>query len=467
MDRTWDRPLSIATLALGGQGGGVLTKWLVDIAESEGCLVQSTFVAGVAQRTGATVYCVEMLPRDQLPADADDVVFTPYPVPGDVDLVIAGEISEAGRALLKGFVTPNITTVIASTHRDYSIEEKVAVDNGIVDQQPVIDAVRKASRSAILFDMDAAATSSGAVISAVILGAIAASGALPFARAAFEDAIRRDGRAVQANLHGFAAGYDGAQHPAPADEDDKPAPRAEGPNGEALLARVADELPEPVQCFASHGALRALDFQDAAYANEYLDRLKLVIEYDCDARGFALSAEVARLLALQMCYEDTIRVAQIKTRRARFEQVREHLNVDAAQPAYVTEYFHPRIEELCDTLPAALGQRIAASDRARKLLRPLFGKGRNISTNKLAGFLLLSLLSRLRRWRRGTWRFARQLTMVDEWLARVRELAQEDYDGALATASSIEAVRGYSDTWDRGFARYSACLDNPDTLETA
>jgi indolepyruvate ferredoxin oxidoreductase beta subunit len=50
-----ERPITIAILALGGQGGGVLTKWLVDIAEANDFLAQSTYVAGVAQRTGATV----------------------------------------------------------------------------------------------------------------------------------------------------------------------------------------------------------------------------------------------------------------------------------------------------------------------------------------------------------------------------------------------------------------------------
>jgi indolepyruvate ferredoxin oxidoreductase, beta subunit len=53
-----DRPITVAILALGGQGGGVLTKWLVELAEANGFLAQSTYVAGVAQRTGSTVYCI-------------------------------------------------------------------------------------------------------------------------------------------------------------------------------------------------------------------------------------------------------------------------------------------------------------------------------------------------------------------------------------------------------------------------
>ena len=101
-----NRPITIAILALGGQGGGVLTKWLVEVAEANGYLAQSTYVAGVAQRTGATVYCVEIYPTANLSKDAALPVFTPYPVPGDVDLVVAGEMAETGRAIQKGFVTP-------------------------------------------------------------------------------------------------------------------------------------------------------------------------------------------------------------------------------------------------------------------------------------------------------------------------------------------------------------------------
>ena len=64
-EQSRERPLTIAILALGGQGGGVLTGWLVETAKANGYIAQSTFVAGVAQRTGATVYCVEMFRNNE------------------------------------------------------------------------------------------------------------------------------------------------------------------------------------------------------------------------------------------------------------------------------------------------------------------------------------------------------------------------------------------------------------------
>ena len=111
-DPTLSDVIKIAILAVGGQGGGVLTNWTADLAAKGGYDVQTTSVAGVAQRTGATVYYIEMAPKsDRRP------VFAQSPAPGDVDIMIAAELAEAGRAVLRGFVTPDRTTLIASTHR--------------------------------------------------------------------------------------------------------------------------------------------------------------------------------------------------------------------------------------------------------------------------------------------------------------------------------------------------------------
>ena len=61
------RSINIAILALGGQGGGVLVDWIVGMAEHEGWTAQATSVAGVAQRTGATIYYVELVSQQDKP----------------------------------------------------------------------------------------------------------------------------------------------------------------------------------------------------------------------------------------------------------------------------------------------------------------------------------------------------------------------------------------------------------------
>lgn len=456
MDAPRERPISIAVLALGGQGGGVLTDWLVGVAEANGFLAQSTYVAGVAQRTGATVYCVEMFPRDK--ANGRQPVFTPYPIPGDVDLVLAGELAETARAIEKGFVTPNVTTLIASRHRVYSMPEKEALGNGIMDLSKVEAVAARAARRFVCFDMQAAADATGSVISSVMLGAIAASGALPFTRQQFEASIRSSGRAVEANLRGFAAGYDGAAQPLhPADA--LPAePAIEGRNGEALAMRVQSDFPEAVRDMALHGALKTLDYQDVRYAHDYLDSLIRVMAADHEDRVFALTNEVARQLALQMAYEDTVRVAELKTRASRFARIRDHVGAAEDQPLKVVEYFHPRLEEFCDTLPHFLGKAVLASGFMRRCFGPFFRRGRNITTTSVSGFLLLRGMAALKRYRRGSFRYARQGQFIRRWLDGVIELAAGDYEHALSVARCIEMVRGYGETYERGLRRYEATV---------
>ena len=454
-----DRPITIAMMALGGQGGGVLTGWLVETAEANGFIAQSTYVAGVAQRTGATVYCIEMFPREAARVAGKLPVFTPYPVPGDVDLVIAGEFAETGRAIEKGFVTPNITTLIASTHRVYSMPEKEALGDGIMSLDKLTEVAERVSKDFIAFDMQAAADDSASIISSVILGAIAASGALPFDRDAFESVIRQTGKAVESNLRGFAAGFDGATSAATPEPDMKQWSAPQGPNGEVLAERIDAELPEPVRAIALQGALRALDYQDLKYANQYIDLVRSFSDVDSNGNGYALTAEVARQLALQMCYEDTIRVADLKTRSQRFDGIREQVGAMPGQPVKVVEYFHPRYEEFCDTLPSFLGGPLSRSEAGKKILAPLFRKGRNINTTGMTGFFLLHMLAKLRRIRRTTWRYKEQRAFINNWLDRVTAAAVDDYEYGMSVARCIEIVRGYGATYERGKARYLATVD--------
>ena len=110
------KAIRIAILAMGGEGGGVLANWLVDLGEHNGYIAQLTSVPGVAQRTGATIYYLELFPASAA-KNGRAPVLALMPVPGDVDIVIASELMEAGRAIQRGIVTPDRTTLIASTNR--------------------------------------------------------------------------------------------------------------------------------------------------------------------------------------------------------------------------------------------------------------------------------------------------------------------------------------------------------------
>src|SRR5262245_24263397 len=168
---TRTRPITIAIFAMGGEGGGVLADWIIDLAEHNGYIVQLTSVPGVAQRTGATNYYLEIFRR---PVDGGrEPVMALIPMPGDIDVVIASELMEAGRAIQRGLVTPDRTTLIASTNRVFSMTERLALADGRVDADKLVAACRAAAKTMHAFDMAAIADATGSVISAVLFGALA------------------------------------------------------------------------------------------------------------------------------------------------------------------------------------------------------------------------------------------------------------------------------------------------------
>ena len=178
--------------------------------------MQSTSIPGVAQRTGATTYYIEIFPRPWRELGGKRPVMALSPGIGDVDVVVASELLEAGRTVAAGFVTPDRTLAIASTHRSHAIAEKIAMGDGRLD----VDEARRRGRRTMRAKRSCSTwmrsrASAGAMINAVMLGAIAASGRLPMPVEAFEAAIRADGKAVEANLRGFAAGLAAARGRAP------------------------------------------------------------------------------------------------------------------------------------------------------------------------------------------------------------------------------------------------------------
>ena len=463
------RPIKLCIAALGGQGGGVLADWLIEIAESAGYLAQSTSVPGVAQRTGATIYYLEFFPRAEAERAGHEPIMALMPVPGDVDCVVASELVEAGRAIQRGLVDRERTTLIASSHRAYSVAEKSALGQGIADSAELVELVRGEAKRLILFDMEAVAERHRSVISSVLLGAICGSGVLPFTRAAFEEAIGKSGISVATNLTAFADACERAgRGDAAADPGAAPAPgpaatipvRARSPARQPLLDRVR-RLPQAVQTLALEGVRRAIDYQDPAYAATYLSRLERIGALD--GGDSALSAAVARGLALWMTFEDTIRVADLKTRRARFARVREEIRAAPGQLFGITEFMKPRVAEIAGTLPAALGAWVLASPRASRWLGWTTG-GKRIRSNTITGFLLLHALGGLRRWRRGTLRYAEENARIEDWLARIERLAPAHYGLAVELARAQRLIKGYGETHERGWRNFSALLARIDAL---
>ncbi|MDB5934512.1 MAG: putative indolepyruvate ferredoxin beta subunit oxidoreductase protein [Massilia sp.] len=458
------RAIKIAIMAMGGEGGGVLADWMVDMAEEAGYYAQTTSVPGVAQRTGATIYYLEMFAPVTGPQRGMAPVLGMMPTPGELDIVLASELMEAGRAVQRGLVTPDKTLLIASTHRVYSMTEKTAMADGRVDAGRLIDAGYAAAQRFVHADFARLAERNGSVISAALFGALAGSGKLPFARRQFEAAIRRGGIGIDTSLAAFDAGFavgSGQQAVPPqeaiAKHDGAPSP---GPRLQSQAARIAREFPAAVEPTLAAGILRMADYQDAQYATDYLDRLVAICELDRRHGDgtFRLLDETARYLALWMSYEDTIRVADLKTRRSRFDRVRQEIGAAEAQVMQINEFMHPRVEEIADTMPAALGRWLLATGWARALVHRFAHKGRVIQTTSLRGYLLLYCIASLKGMRRKSLRFQAEHAKIGEWLGHIEAHAGADYALALEVAESQRLVKGYGDTHVRGTRNFDTLM---------
>lgn len=447
--------IKLALLAVGGQGGGVLTGWIEDLARANGYAAQATSVAGVAQRTGATVYYVELAP-----AGPKTPIFSLMPAAGDVDIMVTAELMEAGRAIIRGFVTPDRTTLITSTHRMLAVSEKTIPGDGIADASEVLAAAEIAARRVIAADFDALALAQGSVISASLFGALAASETLPFPRKAFEAAIAKGGKGVEPSLKAFAAGYEAAKSgPSPAAPATKPDDTVKGPA--KLLAEWStltthiDRMPPQVAELARPGLRKVVDFQDLAYGRAYLDRLDTILAPD--RAPFDFSREAAKHLANAMAYDDIIRVADEKTRAARMTRIAGEMGAQD-KLLHLTEFLHPRAEELVSLLPAKMGARWSANPRRMALIDRLFNKGRHVRTDSPRGFLMLHILGGLKGWRLNSLRHATETTHLDRWLGTALTYLPQNYDLAVEVIRCRRLVKGYSDTHARGLSKFDKVL---------
>ncbi|HJW57806.1 MAG TPA: indolepyruvate oxidoreductase subunit beta family protein [Burkholderiaceae bacterium] len=453
------RPVTILIAALGGEGGGVLADWLVNAAAACDFPVQSTSIPGVSQRTGATTYYVEIYPVPTCDLGGRLPVMALTPTPGAVDIMAASELAEAGRALQNSYISADSTTLIASTHRIYSVAEKVIPGDGRTDSEKILAALRTGAQRAVLFDMAQLARQSGTMVNAVLFGALCGSGVLPLTRAACEQAIRAAGKSAEASLRGFAAGHAHAAGEAVA------APIAAPAAKETPAERVQRRFPPETFDVINAGVARLTDYQDAAYADLYLTRMEPIIALDREAGGgpggYQLACETGRLLALWMSYEDIIRVADLKTRKSRFQRLRKEVGARPDETVTVTEYLKPGLEEICSILTPRMAERLrkwaAKNNREKSLSRPL-----HIKTSTVSGYLLLRGVSWLKPWRRRTSRYQAEQALMDRWLGAIKRLgfAVLDLELAMEIVQCARLTRGYGEAHATGMQNFRKIFDN-------
>jgi indolepyruvate ferredoxin oxidoreductase, beta subunit len=467
----------------------VLTEWLVDTARHAGYACQSTSIPGVAQRTGATTYYIEVFPIPLAQLQGKRPVFSLHPVPGALDAIVSSELLETTRQIGAGMSSPDRTAVITSSSRTFTTQERMQLADGRSDSAELLEIVQGFSREHHVFDMGAVAKEAGTVVSAVMLGAVAGSGLFPFGRADYEEVVRAGGgKAADASLRGFARAFEMVQrdgcHPgldpgSMVGRQDglrvKPAMTAPEPSmtdrAPAMTTRrqgVPDltDFPTQAQDMLSLGHARMLEYQDARYGELYLQRMRdvLAAERAADpsgAHGFATTREMARWLALWMAFDDIVRVADLKSRASRWERVKGEVKAGEDDLLRVYDFFKPGAPEFAALLPPPLAERVLRWDRAR------VARGKSpcalpvrIRTHSVFGMVALRLLAAMKWLRVHGSRYAHEQAMMAKWLNGVIEGSRRDWKLGHEIALCGRLIKGYGSTNERGKENLSHVLDH-------
>ncbi len=456
---TLPQPISVLIGALGGEGGGVLSEWLTAIARHAGYAAQSTSIPGVAQRTGATTYFFEMYPVPVAQLGGRHPVFSLNPIPGRLDALVSSELLETARAVSNGLPSPDRTVIITSSSRTLTNAERGHLGDGRLDNASLLAIVQSACRAHHVLDMQRIARDNGTVVSAVMLGAIAGSGLLPFAKEDYIAIVRDSGRSAEASLAGFEAAWrwihEGRQQAALAKQIVDDAVAASGPS-------VLNAFPLAARDLLALGLARVTEYQDAAYGTLYLERMRQVcdaeasanIHPDPDNTGMeegAITREVARWRALWMAYDDIVRVADLKSRAARSERVRNEVRVADGDVLKTYEYFKPGVPEIAALLPVPLAERLKDMNRQRLAEgRPAWEMPVRLASHTIVGTLLLRLLAAMKYLRRWGSRYAEEQALIDAWLSAVREGAKQDRSLGFEIAQCGRLIKGYGSTNERG-----------------
>ena len=466
-------PISLLIGALGGEGGGVLTEWLIETARHAGYAAQATSIPGVAQRTGATTYYVEVFPVPVPELGGKRPVFSLNPVPGALDALLSSELLETARQIGHGLTSPDRTLVISSSARALTTMERMQMGDGRVESADLLKLVQQFSRAHHVFDMSQVARDAGTVVSAVMLGAVAGSGLLPFQREDYETVVKSGGKGAEASLRGFAKAYEiVSQGKAQADFVAQVlAPPALSPGmltpAEAPKQNPHARLfPQSAEEMFGLGYARLLDYQGQDYAELYVQRLQQVhaAEREADpqgANGFATTREMARWLALWMAFDDIVRVADLKSRASRWSRVQDEVKAGADDLLRLYDHFKPGVPEFAALLPARTAQKLVAWDRKRVMRgKQPWAMPLKVGTHSVFGMVMLRTLASMKWLRLRGSRFALEQQMIEKWLQGVVQGTRRHWQLGHEIALCGRLIKGYGSTNERGKENLLHVLDH-------
>ena len=461
------QPISILLCALGGEGGGVLADWLVDAARHGGLAAQATSIPGVAQRTGATTYYLEIFPTPISELGGRRPVFGLNPLPGRLDLLVSSELLETARQISLGLCSPDRTLLISASNRALTTHEKMQMGDGRMDDAVLLQLLQQHSHASHVLDMVALTRQAGTVVSAVMLGCIAASKLLPLRREDFEFAVHegsakeRQSASQQASLRGFALAWDAMQAQSTQSKfvdavltNTLTIPNVTSEQIAKLSPELAATFPSDMHEMLGLGVARLMDYQGDRYVSLYIQRLREVLaseQRNGTDGACTVTKETARWLALWMAFDDIVRVADLKSRASRWQRVRMEVKAKTDDVLKVYDHFKPGVPEFAALLPKVFALPLLRWDRQRSAsgLSPL-ALPIKVGTHSVIGMVMLRVLASFKWLRVLGNRYAEEQAMIDAWLKALVRGAQEDVNLGLALAQCGQLIKGYGTTNERG-----------------
>jgi len=208
---------------------------------------------------------------------------------------------------------------------------------------------------------------------------------------------------------------------------------------------LPDSLPEGAVRIVSDGIHRLMDYQGAAYAKLYVERLERFIDKGLTAETYC---EIAKLMAERMAYQDAIRIAQLKLAEYR----------DSDGQIVSTDIKQFRLDELVDALPEV------AADPILTVLDYVGWTRQRVSipfsTASRWGIRRLKMEAWLRRWRLFSIRYGQERQWVERWLHMITRAMVKQPAAIEAVVATATMVQGHGDAYRQGLADWHTIIDD-------
>lgn len=442
------KSLRVLIGTVGGQGGGVLSDWLIHGLLNANWNAVSIGLLGLSQRAGTVTYYCEASSDKEV-----KVVNSMFAVPGDVNLFIGQELLELGRLLSSGYASEDCV-IVGSLGRTYTTLEKMPAEAGVYDSSIIAAAANNLSpNNNYLIDAPAFVTANNLqnlTGNAFLLGVVVASEVINLPPEPFIKAIEDSEVNVKGNIQAFQLGYrmfkEGKIHPGLNQLVDEKKLRASS-NGkppsstyylaESILGNCSEETIQLIKFSCD----RLESYQDKRYVQSYLKMIE-DIQGQGQVREKTINAFVKNA-ALWLCYEDIPRVGQLKTDPDRYLKIFKEHGIDSNHIVKITDFFVPDVEQLVGMLPKPLASLV-------KKVGLLFSKDfesksfpLRIQSTSIFGYWALRFLALGRYWRRQSLRHQVEMQHFNYWFNNLRRIQDQSPAVAQIVAELGRVVKGY------------------------